>query len=145
MIPPAGRVLGIDWGHARIGLAISDATQLIATPLEVLRRRVGKRLPLGRFLDVVEREHPVGLVIGIPFGDDGLPGEAAGAAREMGELFAARSGLPHEWLDESFTTSEAEERLIDRGVAPRRRKFDLDAMAAAVLLERWIERRRGTS
>ncbi len=142
-IPRTGRVLGVDWGRNRIGIAITDETQLLASPLAVLRRRTGKRLPLGAFLTLVEREHPVGLVVGLPIDIEGHLGETAIAAREMGDLFATRSGLPLDWFDESFTTTEAEHRLTERGVAPRVRRFDLDAMAAAVLLERWIASRRG--
>jgi putative Holliday junction resolvase len=144
-IPPTGRVLGLDWGTSRIGVAISDETQLIATPLGVLRRRPGKRLPLHDFLTIVETEHPVGLVVGLPVDDEGRLGPAAVGAREMGDLFATRSKLPLDWLDESFTTTEAAHRLTERGVAPRTRRTDIDALAAAVLLERWIAERRGGS
>jgi putative Holliday junction resolvase len=144
-IPPSGRVLGLDWGRNRIGVAITDETQLLATPLAVFRRRTGKRLPLGQFLSLVEGAHPVGMVVGLPVDDQGHLGEAAIDAREMGDLFATRSGLPIDWLDESFTTVEAEHRLAERGIAPRMRRHDVDAMAAAVLLERWIAKRRGES
>ena len=144
-IPPSGRVLALDWGVNRIGVAISDETQLLATPLDVLRRRTGKRLPLGAFLAIVEREHPVGLVVGLPLDDRGELGDAGRAAREMGEIFAVRSELPLDWLDESFTTAEVRERLIARGVSPGSRKDDVDAMAAAVLLERWLGARRSGS
>jgi putative Holliday junction resolvase len=141
-IPTTGRVLALDWGLARIGLAITDETQLLASPLGTLTRRAGKRLPLGPFLDVVEREHPVGLVVGLPLDDDAAEGESAQAARAMGEQFAARTGLPIAWIDESFTTAEVLERLTDRGIAPRQRKAMIDAMAAAVVLERWLDERR---
>jgi putative Holliday junction resolvase len=142
-IPPTGRVLGLDWGRSRIGVAITDEIQLLASPLDVLTRRAGKRLPLGAFLTIVEHEHPVGLVVGLPLDDAGQMGEHALQAREMGELFAVRSGQPLDWLDESFTTTEAEHRLHERGIAPRVRRYDIDALAAAVLLERWIAERRG--
>jgi len=142
-IPRSGRVLAIDWGTSRLGLAISDETQLLATPLAVLRRRPGKRLPLRDFLTIVETEQPVGLVVGLPVDDAGQLGPAAAQAREMGDLFATRSRLPLDWLDESFTTTEAAHRLTERGIAPRLRRHDIDAIAAAVLLERWIAERRG--
>ncbi len=142
-IPPAGRVLALDWGQSRIGVAITDETQLLASPLTVLRRRAGKRLPLGAFLTVVEREHPVGLVVGLPLDDHGAVGESARAARAMGEQFASRTKLPVDWLDESFTTAEVLERLTARGVSPSTRRDEIDAMAAAVLLERWLGARRG--
>ena len=142
MIPASGPVLAADWGHSRIGLALSDETQLLASPLGVLRRRAGKRLPLGAFLTLVEKHRPVGLVVGLPWDDRGQLGESAGLAREMGNLFAERAALPVEWLDESFTTSEAIERLTRRDVKVRSRSDDIDALAAAVLLERWLEARR---
>jgi putative Holliday junction resolvase len=141
-IPTTGRVMALDWGLARIGVAITDETQLLATPLGTLTRRAGKRLPLGPFLDLVEREHPVGLVVGLPLDDEGAEGESASAARAMGEQFAARAVLPLAWIDESFTTTETLERLTARGVAPRQRKADIDAMAAAIVLERWLDARR---
>jgi putative Holliday junction resolvase len=141
-IPPNGRVIGIDWGSNRIGIAISDAARIVATPLAVLRYRIGKRLPLGDFLTLVENQHPVGMVVGIPYDDDGNLGESARQARAMGELFSARSGLPVEWIDESFSTAEATDRLRRRGVSPQSRRDDVDARAAAVLLEQWLEQRR---
>lgn len=141
-IPPTGRVMGLDWGASRIGLAITDDTQLLATPLGVLRQRPRKRPPLGAFLTIVETEHPVGLVVGLPLDDEGHQGEAAEQARALGEQFARRAGLPVEWLDESFTTTEALSRLTGRGISPASRRDDIDAMAAAILLERWLETRR---
>jgi putative Holliday junction resolvase len=142
-IPTAGRVLALDWGASRIGVAISDDTQLLASPLAVLPRRAGKRLPLGAFLTIVETEHPVGLVVGLPLGDvHAEESPSVQAAREMGELFAARSGLPIAWVDESFSTAEVLERLTARGVAPRSRREAVDALAAAVVLERWLDARR---
>ncbi len=134
--------MALDWGHARIGVAITDETQLLASPLDTLTRRAGKRLPLGPFLDIVERERPVGLVVGLPLDDDANEGESAQAARAMGEQFATRAALPIAWVDESFTTAEVLERLTDRGIAPRQRKAMIDAMAAAVVLERWLDARR---
>lgn len=141
-IPPDGRVIGIDWGSNRIGIAISDAARIVATPLAVLRYRTGKRLPLGEFLTLVEAEHPVGMVVGIPYDDEGNLGPSAAQARAMGELFSSRAGLPVEWVDESFSTSEAGDRLRRRGVSPGSRRDDIDARAAAVLLEQWLEQQR---
>jgi putative Holliday junction resolvase len=143
VIPVAGRVLGLDWGTARIGVAISDETQLIASPLAALTRRTGRRLPVGQFLALVERERPVGLVVGIPLGDDGLEGAAGTAAREMGRALAARSGLPLNWIDESFSTADA--LRYAREAAPRKpesRAGSIDASAAAEILQRWLDGRR---
>ncbi len=141
-IPSTGRVLAVDWGTSRIGLAISDEIQMLATPLGTLRRRAGKRLPLRDFLTIIETEHPVGLVVGIPYDDFGVEGASAAHARVMGELFGARSALPVEWIDESFSTVEAHDTMIDTGRTRARRQHEIDAMAAAVALRRWLDRRR---
>ncbi len=141
-IPPTGRVLALDWGTTRIGVAMSDETQLIATPLETLTRRAGKRFPLKVFLDMVAREQPVGLVVGVPLGDDGLEGEPAIAAREMGRMCSARSKLPVEWIDESFSTTEAAAALRSAGATRERRRNETDAAAAATILQRWLDARR---
>lgn len=133
----------MDWGTARIGLAITDETQLIATPLATLMRRAGKRPPLGEFLTIVEREVPVGLVVGLPLNDEGREGESALAAHAMGELFAMRANLPMDLVDESFSTTTALETVTALGRRHRHAKDVIDAMAAAVVLQRWLEMRRG--
>ena len=144
-IPRSGRVLAMDWGTARIGLAITDETQLIATPLATLTRRAGKRPPLGEFLTIVERERPVGLVVGLPLNDEGAEGESALAAHAMGELFAMRAHLPMDLVDESFSTTTALATVTALGRRPRNTKDVIDAIAAAVVLQRWLEMRRGGS
>ena len=140
MIPATGRVLALDWGTSRIGVAISDETQLVATPLDTLTRRAGRRLPLAQFLTIVTREQPVGLIVGLPLDDDGREGESALAAREMGVTFAARTYLPLEWIDESFTTAQTLETMRDMG--RRVRPNEIDPLAAAELLQQWLDARR---
>ncbi len=139
IIPKPGRVLGLDWGTSRIGVAISDETQLVATPLETWRYRTGRRLPLAEFLTVVTREKPVGLVVGLPLDDDGRIGDSAAAAREMGIAFAGRSYLPLEWVDESFSSADAIATLHEMG--RRVRPKEIDPLAAATLLQEWLDAR----
>jgi putative Holliday junction resolvase len=145
VIPVKGRVLACDWGTSRIGLAISDETQLIATPLGALKRRAGKRLPLRDFLLVVEREEPVGLVVGLPLDDDGHEGDSAASAREMAELFSRKAALPLDFSDEDFSTARVLEISRELGESARHRSQEVDARAAAVLLQRWLEERRGSA
>ena len=142
MIPPTGRVLGLDWGTSRIGVAMSDETQLIATPLDTLTRRTGRRLPLAQFLAIVTREKPVGLVVGLPLDDDGRIGDSAAAAREMGLKFAARTYLPIEWIDESFTSARTIETMIE--MSKRVTRTNVDPLAAAQLLQEWLDGRRAS-
>lgn len=139
MIPPGGRVLGLDWGARRIGVALSDETQLVARALDTLTRRTGRRLPLQHLLALIESHAPVGVVVGLPLGDDGLEGPAAIAAREMGRVVSARAGLPLDWIDESFTTARTLETLRESGRSTR--DANIDALAAAELLQLWLDRR----
>ncbi len=141
-IPCTGRILALDWGAVRIGLALSDETQLIASPLETLSRRPGKRFPMPPFLALVQREQPVGLVVGLPLTSDGDEGLAAQAAREMGNLAGERAALPVVFLDERFSTARALGTIRELQGSTRGRKADVDAMAAAILLQQFLDIRR---
>jgi len=143
-IPTAGRVLGIDWGGVRIGLALSDESQLIASPLETLVRRRGKRFPMPRFLELTRAHEPVGLVVGLPLDERGEEGSAAGAARELADLVARRSGLPVQLHDERMSTARALGVVRELDGDTRGRREEVDALAASVMLQHWLEIRRVT-
>lgn len=142
MIPPAGRVLGIDWGEVRIGIALSDDTQALATPLQTLTRRPGKRFPMGRLLDLISVHAPVGVVVGLPLTLEGHEEASAGAARELAEAIAQRTGLALELWDERLSTARALATVRAQGGSTRGRKSDVDALAAAVLLQHFLDARR---
>ena len=142
MIPPIGRVLGIDWGESRIGLALSDELQILASPLETLTRRAGKRFPMPRFLELVAAHEPVGLVVGLPLTGEGDEGESAAAARELAAGAARRTGLPVAFHDERFSTARALGIIREQGGSTRGRKGDVDALAAAILLQQFLDSRR---
>ena len=142
MIPTAGRILGVDWGEVRIGLALSDESQVLATPLETLRRRPGKRFPMPRFLELTALHQPVGLLVGLPLSGEGQEAESAAAAREMAETLKRRSGLPMELWDERMSTARALGAILEQGGTTRGRKADVDALAAAVLLQHFLDARR---
>ena len=142
MIPTNGRILGVDWGELRIGLALSDESQVLASPLETLRRREGKRFPMPRFLELIGAHHPVGLVVGLPLSLDGTEGDSAIAAREVAATVARRTGLPLELWDERMSTARALAAIREQGGSTRGRKADVDALAAAVLLQHFLDARR---
>jgi putative Holliday junction resolvase len=144
MIPNIGRILGIDWGEVRIGLALSDETQTLATPLETLVRRAGKRFPMTRLLELVALHSPVGFVVGLPLTLEGQEEASAAAARETGAAVAARTGLPVELWDERMSTARALGAIQEQGGSTRGRKAEVDALAAAVLLQHFMEARRKT-
>jgi putative Holliday junction resolvase len=141
-IPSTGRLLSIDWGKVRIGLAISDESQTLATPLETLARRAGKRFPLGRFLDLVEAHRPVGLLVGLPLSSEGGEGESASAARELAGELSRAAELPVELWDERMSTARALAAIREQGGSTRGRKADVDALAAAVLLQHFLDMRK---
>ena len=143
MLPPLGRLIAVDWGDLRIGLALSDHAQILASPLETLVRRAGKRFPMPRFLELVAEHRPVGVVVGLPLTGEGLETESALAAREMADSIAHRTGLPIEMWDERMSTARALAAIREQGGRTRGRRQDVDALAAAVLLQHFMEARRG--
>jgi putative Holliday junction resolvase len=136
------RVLGLDLGTVRVGLAISDPLGLSAQPAGVLRRR-GARLDLAAVADLVASRHVTRVVVGHPLRLSGEAGPAAAAA----ERFAAalRTALPDVdvvlW-DERLTTAEARRILIAADVRRRRRREVIDSMAAVLLLQSWLDSHR---
>jgi putative holliday junction resolvase len=143
MLPLTGRLLAVDWGDVRIGLALSDESQVIATPLETLVRRAGKRLPMPRFLELVAQHSPVGVVVGLPLTAEGDEGESAAGAREVAGAIARRTGLPVDFWDERMSTARALAAIREQGGSTRGRREEVDALAAAVVLQHYLESRRG--
>jgi len=142
MLSPTGRILAVDWGEVRIGLALSDETQTLATPLATLVRRQGKRFPMSSFLELVAKHRPSGVVVGLPLTGEGEEEESALAARELAGRLADRSGLPVELWDERMSTARALAVIREQGGSTRGRKGDVDALAAAVLLQHFLDSRR---
>jgi len=141
-IPATGRILAVDWGEVRFGLALSDETQTIASPLGTLSRRAGKRFPMPAFFELITSHRPVGLVVGLPLTPDGIEGESAAAARELSVLLGARTCLPVTLVDERMTTARAHAAIQELGGSTRGRREDVDALAATILLQHFLEIRR---
>jgi putative holliday junction resolvase len=141
-LPSAGRLLAVDWGEVRIGLALSDESQFLATPLETLVRRAGKRFPMPRFLELVAEHAPVGVLVGLPLTGEGAEEASAAAARELAGAIARRTELPLELWDERMSTARALGIIREQGGSVRGRKGDVDALAAAVLLQHFLDSRR---
>jgi putative Holliday junction resolvase len=136
------RVLGIDYGTRRIGLALSDPTGTIASPLPTLRRRAGKRPPIAR-LEEIARGHQVErLVVGLPLDLEGRETEWCAEVREVGDRLADRLGLPVEYMDERMTSVRAERAVRSLGLrkAQREDKGRVDAAAAILILQAWLDR-----
>jgi putative pre-16S rRNA nuclease len=131
------RFLGLDPGTRRIGVAISDATGTIATPHSVIDRRTGNVFDTLRAL---VHEHGVRLiVVGLPVSLSGEEGPSAVAARSFAESVAAETGVPVVLQDERFTTVTAEGALIEGGVSRGERRNVRDKVAAAVMLQSYLD------
>lgn len=140
-----GRLLGVDWGERRIGLALSDETQTLAQPLATLTRRAGKRFPMREFLTLLDRHAVSGVVVGLPLDAAGGEGDAAGAARALAAAIAHHSGKPVELWDERFTSARALGAVRQMGASTKGRKGDVDALAATLLLQHYLDAQRGTA
>lgn len=138
------RALGIDFGERRIGLALSDPTGTLATPLETVVRRPGKRPPLAR-LEEVARGHDVAhLVVGLPLDLQGVETEWCEEVRKMGDELARRLDVPVTYVDERMTSVMAERTIRSMDLPKNRReeKGLVDAAAAALILQGWLNRPR---
>ena len=139
--PSPGRVLGIDLGTRRVGVAVSDPDRAVASPDQVIQRSGDPERDRRAIAAVAAEWEATLLVVGLPLSLDGSDGPAATAARiEAGKL-AEATGLPVETYDERFTTVSAQRSLDEQNVrGPDRRKV-IDMVAAAVLLQAWLDSR----
>jgi putative Holliday junction resolvase len=143
-LPTHGRILAIDWGTRRIGLAITDESQTLATPSTTLTRRAGKRFPFKRLIDVIAAHQPVGVLFGLPLSSEGGETETTRAIRALAEKLRELTSLPVSLWDERMSTARALGTIREQGGTVRGRKRDVDALAAAVLLQHFLASRRPT-
>lgn len=137
-------MLGIDFGERRIGLAVSDPTGTLATPLVTVERRRGKRPPLGRLEEVAREVGAERLVMGLPLALSGEENEWCAETRRVGARLAERLGIPIDFVDERLTSVRAERaiRSSDLPRSKREEKGRVDAAAAALILQAWLDRPR---
>ncbi|HEY8468673.1 MAG TPA: Holliday junction resolvase RuvX [Longimicrobiales bacterium] len=138
-----GRILGIDFGERRIGLAISDPTATIAQPLTTLTRRPGKRPPVEAVARIAEENEVTEVVLGLPLTLAGEESDWTRAVRAFGTRLAERTGLPVHYVDERLSSVRAERAVRSLGL-PRRereRKERVDRAAAVLILQAYLDRR----
>ncbi len=135
---PRTRLLAIDPGSVRIGLAISDADRRIASPLTTYTRRDLAR-DAAFFKETVEEEEVGGIVIGLPVRANGYEGEQAQAARKFGAWLHEMTGVPCVYYDERFTSYAAESSLLEAGLTKKKRKARRDRVAAQILLQTYLD------
>lgn len=136
-----GKIAGIDYGTRRIGIAITDAEQSIASPFETYSRR-GEEADRQRFRRLVDEEQIARFVVGLPVHLDGRESEKSREARSFGQWLAAATGLEVEFFDERFTTHEAQLALSAAHLTKKQRQRRLDKLAAQIMLAAYLESRR---
>jgi putative Holliday junction resolvase len=134
----AGKALGIDLGAARIGLALADDLGMLAHPLEtVVVKHVAN--PLGRIVEIVEREKVSAVVLGLPRNMDGTYGKAAEKTRAFAERLRARVSCPVHFWDERLTSVAAQRALHEAGRDIRKSRAVIDQVAAQMILQGWLD------
>lgn len=135
------RLIGIDAGTKTLGLALSDVTRIIASPLETIRRTKFKA-DAARLLELVQIHEVTGLVLGLPANLDGSEGPRAQATRALARNLNQLTALPILLWDERLTTAAAERMLIEADASRKRRAEVIDKLAATLILQGALDRMR---
>ena len=143
LLPDTGRIAGIDFGLARIGIAISDPSQQFSSPWEVYQVR-NERLDGKYFKELANKERLVGFVIGLPVHMSGDESEMSVQTRHWGRWLQDQTGLPVCYIDERYTTAQAREILNQSNLSGKKRKAQLDKLAAQILLATYLDQRPGS-
>jgi len=132
------RILAVDPGEKQIGIAVSDPTGTIASPLTVIHH-VSRIMDAARIADLAN-EYQVGLIIiGKSYDEDGLPTPSSRRAGRLAEAIRQQSSTPQKMWDESFSTQDARQAQIQMGTARRKRHGHLDKLAATVILQSYLD------
>ncbi|HAY77763.1 MAG TPA: Holliday junction resolvase RuvX [Gemmatimonadetes bacterium] len=139
--PKGCRALGIDFGTKRIGMAVSDSTNTLAAPLKTLIRREGKRPPYACMLETVTDYDVCQLVVGLPLSLDGKENKWCAEVRLMGDKLGRKIGADVAYVDERMTSVQAERAVYASGLprSKRREKGRIDAAAAQLILQAWLD------
>ncbi len=138
IFPESGRVAAVDFGSVRIGIAICDPERILASPLEV-HAAANWRDDGDYFRSLATAERLVGFVVGLPIHCDGGESQKSVECREFARWLADQTALPVRLFDERFTTADAKQRMAGGGYTRKKKKKRVDAVAALVLLESFLE------
>jgi len=138
IFPAEGRLLGLDFGTKRVGVAVSTPEQTIASPLEIHTRQGD--IPDAQYFSGLAAEYSVvGLVVGLPVHMSGDEGGKASEAREFGDWCSRTTGLPVRYWDERYTSAIAEEHLLAAKLSRKKRKARIDKLAAQIMLQSYLD------
>ncbi|MGM9552338.1 MAG: Holliday junction resolvase RuvX [Clostridia bacterium] len=132
------RIIGLDYGEARIGVAVSDILETIANPLDTISEK-DREKQLEKVIKVIEREGVEKIVVGLPKRMDGTLGHRAEYTKEFAEELSLRCNLPLIMWDERLSSSEAHKVLDQGGVGGKKRKTKVDKIAAVLILQTYLD------
>lgn len=137
-LPFDGRLLGLDVGGKRIGVAVSDAGQILSSPWGMVEQ--GSRA-IEQIQRIVQETGAIAIVAGLPTGMSGREGAQATETRRFADAAGDELGLPLAYWDERLTSSQAERMLIDAGMRRKDRRGQIDALAASLMLQSYLDAR----
>ena len=133
------RRLALDMGNKRIGVAVSDLTGLYAFPLTtIMRKSISK--DIDRINELLREQDAKELIIGLPLSLSGHQGEQADLVKSFGNLLNDKIDTPIYYVDERYSSVQAENKLINAGVSPSRNRKRVDAAAAAIILQSYLDK-----
>ncbi|MEO1305499.1 MAG: Holliday junction resolvase RuvX [Pseudomonadota bacterium] len=145
-LPSTGPLLAIDPGSKSIGVAGSDVSRMIATPLEIIPRGRKLKPALDALMKLYDARASVGLIVGLPLNLDGSSGARVQAAKALAYNILQARDIPLAFQDERLTSAEAERVMLDADLSRARRASAIDASAAAIILQTALDRlANGTS
>jgi len=137
-----GRIVGVDYGQRRLGLAISDVGRRIASPAATLAASGNLQRDASRVLSWAVEQHAVLVVVGLPLNMDGTDSDQTRRTRAFADVLRASGSLPVELWDERLSSFQADVYLAEAGVRPSRRRRLRDALAAQVILQSYLDAHR---
>ncbi len=133
-----GVALGLDVGTKTIGIAASDALGMLAFPVLTLSRK-GVRVDSAKVAELAKQREATAIIVGLPLELEGHEERSARLARQIGTATGELTGLPVHYMDERFTSVDAERQMIAAGVSRKKRKAVIDQAAAVLILQGWLD------
>lgn len=135
------RIMGIDYGKSRIGIAISDELEIFATPYKTIKNTSVHEI-LAKISQIIERENIGAIVIGLPYHQDGSASQQTQEVEKFIRTLKQNFDKKIDTFDESYSTVEANEILIGKGVSIRKSKEKIDQIAAAIILQNYLNNKK---
>ena len=132
------RFMGLDIGHKRIGIALSDGLGMIASPRNSLQR-TGQEKDIAQLLELAENEGVEEILVGMPYSLDGSAGPQAQKVTDFIHILSERSTIKVTTWDERFSSVAAERALLEGGLSRSRRRLKIDKVAAAYMLQGYLD------